>query len=159
MKSNSINPLILCAICWASPTLSVAQTEPTLPKACSPEDPQDCVQPLIEGETSPFTGQLLTLRRAARLAVQAGGCQERVDLERQRVKEIWGLKLDSEQQLRENDAYTHKMKEDLLMKRMAQMEEILAPRWYEKPIFVAALTVAGCVAMYVASVETVKALK
>lgn len=117
------------------------EPRPTLPASCDPQDQKSCVQPLVEGEVAPFTGQLLTPRRAAKLAVDAGSCKEATAIEVGHVEETWELKLNTEQRLRKNDQDAHQLEVDLLMKRMAQMEETLAPHWYERPVFVATVSV------------------
>ena len=113
--------------------------QPTVPGSCDPVDQKSCEQPLLEGEVAPFSGQLLTPRRAARLAVEAGSCKEATAIEVERVADVWQLRLETEQRLRKNDQDAHQLEVDLLMKRMAQMEEALSPHWYERPVFVATM--------------------
>jgi len=131
---------------------TVLTTPPTLPSQCDPEDKTSCVQPLLEGEAAPFAGQLLTPRRAAKLGVRAGDVDERVRLAIEETEELWRIKLQKEQALRENDNVANALKIDLLTKAADR------PFW-EHPVFVAAATVAGCVAVYFVAVETVKATK
>ena len=45
--------------------------------SCVDGDPNDCRVALTPGDPAPFAGQLLTPRRAARLAVAAGQCEVR----------------------------------------------------------------------------------
>lgn len=129
------------------------------PRICDPDDAKSCVQPVAAGEPAPFDGQLMTNRRAAKLAVLAGGCQDRVDLEVARERELAAIALNGEKALRASDQATAQVKVDLLMKRMAEMEDILTPRWYERPAFVSAVAVVATVAVLVVSVKTVQALK
>ena len=117
------------------------EPQPKLPASCDPQDSKSCVQPLLEGEAAPFSGQLLTFRRAAKLAVEAGSCKETTAIEVEHVEDSWKLKLETEQRLRKNDEDAHQLEVDLLMKRMAQMEETLVPHWYERPTFVATVSV------------------
>ena len=131
---------------------TVLTTPPTLERACDPEDKTSCVQPLLEGETAPFSGQLLTPRRAAKLGVRAGDLDERVRLAIEETAELWRIKLEKEQALRKNDNEANAFKLDLLTKAVDRP-------FYEHPLFVAAATVAGCVAVYFVAVETVKATK
>jgi len=119
---------------------ALCQRPPELPASCDPEDAKSCVQPLLEGETAPFAGQLLTPRRAAYLAVEAGGCQERIAVELERSNDDWRAKLAAERSLRQNDQSAHELELDLAMKRMQQMEETLGPEWYERPAFVIPVT-------------------
>jgi hypothetical protein len=130
-----------------------------LPKSCDPDDPKSCVQPLMEGEPAPFSGQLMTGRRAAKLAVLAGGCQDRVDLAVGETRELGTIDLNAEKALRASDQAAFQLQKDLLMRRMAEMEDTLAPRWYERPAFVAAVTAVVTVAVLAVSVKTVQALK
>jgi len=131
---------------------TVLTTPPTLPSQCDPEDKASCVQPLIEGETAPFSGQLMTPRRAAKLGVRAASVDERVKLAIEETEELWRIKLEKEQALRKNDNETNALKLQLL-------EKAVDRPFYEHPLFVAAATVAGCVAVYFVAVETVKATK
>ena len=146
--------LIGLLVCW--PISGKAQT---FPPTCDPDDPKSCVQPLVKGEPAPFDGQLMSNRRAAKLAVAAGGCQDRVDLVTERERELAKVILDGEKALRASDQAGAQLQRDLLMKRMAEMEDILTPRWFERPAFVAAVTVVATVAVLVVSVKTVQALK
>lgn len=132
--------------------ISVLSTPPTLPSACDPEDKASCVQPLIEGEEAPFSGQLLTPRRAAKLGVRASSADERVKLAVEETVELWTIKLESERALRANDNAANATKIDLLTKAVDRP-------LYEHPIFVAAATVVGCIALYFVAVETVKVAK
>lgn len=140
----------------ASLTLCAARGATQTPdRACDPADPKSCVQAVTEGQVVPFTGVLMTLRRAAKLGVAAEGCQERVELAVEREQELAQVKLLGERQLRENDRQTSQLQVDLLQRRMAE----LAPAWYERPAFVAPLTAALTVAVLVLSVKTVQALR
>lgn len=130
---------VLVAVC--TPRDARGAPQPTVRGSCSPDDPKDCVQPLLEGEAAPFSGQLLTPRRAAKLAVEAGSCQERVEIETQRVTDRLQLQIDLQKSLRANDRQAHELQLDLLKKRLEQAEEILSPRWWERPAFVIPTTV------------------
>lgn len=128
-------------------------------KACDPNDPKSCVQALTEGQAAPFSGMLLTLRRAAKLGVAAEGCQERVDLAIQREQELAQVKFQGLQQLRDNDRLTAQLQADLLHKKIAEQTENLPPRWYERPAFVTIVTAAVTVGVLAMSVKAVQALK
>lgn len=144
----------------ASLTLWAARGAAQTPdKACDPSDPKSCVQALTEGQPAPFTGMLLTLRRAAKLGVMAEGCQERVDLAIQREQEMSQMKLQGAQQLRDNDKQAAQLQVDLLMRRLTEQVETLPPRWYERPTFVVVVTAVTTVAVLALSVKTVQALK
>jgi hypothetical protein len=144
----------LCLLLWP-----VAAWSQTLPKVCDPDDAKSCVQPLLEGEAAPFAGQLLTTRRAAKLAILASGCQERVDLEMGRERELGMVALNGEKALRVSAVDSAKLQRDLLLTRMGELERSLTPPWYERPAFVAVVTVAATVAVLAASVQTVRVLQ
>ena len=141
-------------------TLCAARGAAQSPEAaCDPGDPKSCVQGLTVGQPAPFTGMLLTYRRAAKLGVLAEGCQDRVDLGIQREKEIADVRLLGEQQLRENDRKVSQLQLDLLRKRLQEQVEELPPRWYERPAFVTIVTAAVTVGVLAMSVKAVQALK
>jgi len=128
-------------------------------KICDPDDGKSCVTPIVEGEPAPFSGQLLSARKAAKLAVLAGGCQERIDLAVDREKSLYELRLAGERALRDSDRVGAKLKEDLLLRRMAEMEQILTPPWYERPAIVSAVTAVASIAVLAVAVKTVQTLK
>lgn len=141
-------------------TLCAARGDAQTPDAaCDPNDAKSCVQPLIAGQAAPFTGLLLTPRRAAKLGVMAGECEARVALAVDREQELAQVKLQGAQQLRDNDKQGAQLQVDLLMRRMAEQEKALTHRWYEHPAFVATLTAVTTVAVLALSVKTVQALK
>ena len=140
--------------------LSVFLASPALAqKVCDPEDPKSCVQALIQGETVPFDGQLMTPRRAAKLAVLANGCQDRVALCREEEQALSATKLAGEEALRKSDELSCTMQKETLMKRMQGLEELLTPKWYERPAFVAIVASTVTVALLVVSVKAVQVLK
>jgi len=131
----------------------------TAEAVCDPNDPKSCVQGLTVGQPAPFTGMLLTYKRAAKLGVLAEGCQERVDLSVLREQEVAQVKLLGEQQLRENDQKISQLQQDLLKKRLQEQAEELPPHWYERPAFVTIITAAVTVGVLAMSVKAVQALK
>jgi len=128
-------------------------------KVCQTGDPLDCRQHVVKGELVPFEGQLLTPRKAARLGVQAGECDERISLAISREKEIAGIRVQQQMDLRANDQRGYDLQVELMLKRMQLMEETLAPKWYERPPVVAVVTSIIMVGLYVTSVKTIQALK
>jgi len=128
-------------------------------KVCDPQDPKSCVQAVTAGEVVPFDGQLLTPRRAARLAVAADGCVDRVGLAIEEQKAVAAQQIAGERSLRANEVVSCKLQTDTLTKRMVAMEEILTPKWYERPAFVAIVSSAVTVALLVVSVKAVQTLK
>ena len=141
-------------------TLYAARGAAQTPEAaCDPGDPKSCVQALNAGQPAPFTGMLLTYKRAAKLGVLAEGCQERVDLTVQREQEIAQVKLLGEQQLRENDQKVSQLQQDLLRKRLLEQADELPPHWYERPAFVTIITAAVTVGVLAMSVKAIQILK
>lgn len=114
-----------------------AANPPTLPKQCDPKDQHSCVQPLMAGEMAPFTGQLLTPRRAARLAVKAESCKARINLKIAETEEVWKLRLYLEQNLRSNDNLASQKS----LEAMKKYAESLEQKWYEHPAFVVTVTI------------------
>jgi len=149
---------LLWLVTWSA-FLGSTSFAQSLPKSCDPDDPKSCVQHLLEGDVAPFTGQLMSNRRAAKLVVSAGGCQEKLDLVVEREKALALIALEGEKALRASDQVGAQLQKDLLLKRMSEMEEALAPRWYERPSFVSAVTAVVSIAILAVSVKTVQALK
>jgi len=129
---------------------------PTLDPACDPNDAQNCVQPLLAGEEAPFTGQLLTPKRAVKLAVEAGQCKERIALAVQRAHALLNIDLQAERDKRSNDTRHHQLQLNLLNRRL---DDALQRHWYEHPLVIAALSVAATTAVYAGAVKTVDALR
>lgn len=162
-RLNKIAWVIVMLFCWALfclgilwPVVSYGQS---IPKECDPEDPKSCVQALLEGERAPFAGQLLTPRRAAKLAVLAEGCQAQIELAVEAEREMTNLLLDDEEALRASEAEGAQLQRDLLLKRIAALEAELTPPWYERTPVVAALSVAATVGVLVVSVYAVQATR
>lgn len=103
-------------------------------KACVQDDPSDCRQTVVAGEEVPFDGQLLSPRRAARLAVQAGQCQERIVTEVARAVELIKIDLELEKGLRANDADAAAMQTDLLKGALQDARESSEPGFLEHPL-------------------------
>lgn len=143
---------------WYLLAVILAQPAPLLPKACDPADALSCVQPLRLGDVAPFDGQLLTPRRAAHLAVVASGCRDLVDLELSRERDLGALRLAAERAMRENDRTAAKLRETVLLKEIETREEP-AVSWYSRPPVVVGCTVVAIVAILVASVQLIQAVK
>lgn len=126
---------------------------------CDPKDPKSCVQAVTEGEPVPFSGQLMTHRRAAKLVVTNEQCADERALDLEEAHEIHQIQVKALEQRRKNDFETCKLQIDLLNQRMMQMQEELAPPWYEHPAFVATVSVVLTVAVFAAAVKTVEALQ
>jgi len=106
----------------------------THPKTCDPKDNRSCVQPLMEGEEAPFFGQLLTPRRAARLAIKAEQCQTRIDLSVQETKQLYEFDLDLARQLRANDRQAAEMQKKILSEELARAHEAAETNFLDHPV-------------------------
>jgi len=131
----------------------------TIDPVCDPSDTKSCVQAVSQGQPVPFTGILMTGRRAAKLAVMADGCQTRIDLAVGEVKEQTDIQVRGIQAMRQNDLSSAKFQRDLLMRKLDESEALFSPRWYERPAFVAAMTAIGTVAVLVVAVRAVEVAK
>ena len=131
----------------------------TLDRVCDPTDAQSCVQVVTEGQKTPFTGILMTNKRAAKLAVAADGCQARIDLTVGEVKDQCQIQVQGYKSIRENDQSTTKFQLDLLTGQLKKAEELYSPRWYERPAFVAAVTAVCTVGVLVVAVRAVEISK
>jgi len=106
---------------------------------CTPGDPSECSQPLEEGESAPFRGQLLTPKLAIKLGQQAAGCQDRIKVEVDYATKMSGIDLTLERKTHEIDLAAWKQEKAVMM---AALEEAKKPTpWYEKPAFVATISV------------------
>jgi len=146
-------PLLLPVI------LSALAANPTASAICDLDDVTSCVQPLSQGEAAPFAGQLLTNKRAAKLAVLAGGCQDRIDLNVAQTQAIATVQLQGAQALRVSDKEACGLQRDLLLQRMAEMKSALEIPWYERPAFVSVVSAVTTVAVLALAVKTVQILK
>jgi hypothetical protein len=122
---------------------------------CYPDKPTHCARPLTEGETAPFSGQLLTTELSLDLGLKADFCDQRIKLELKFQKKTLDLELDLERRLHELDRQAAKTKEDLLLKRL---EEATGAPWYEHPAFVATVSVIVTVLVFIGARETLKKL-
>lgn len=123
---------------------------------CDPQDPQSCVTILMEGDTAPFSGQLLTHRRAAKLVVLAEGCQARLDLKIQELREISDIRLRGEAAKRENDQQHFQLKLDLLQKALSEAQNASVRRWYEHPLVWVGVGAAGALGAILVGVRVVE---
>ena len=126
---------------------------------CDPNDAKSCLQIVVKGETVPFTGALLTPRRAAKAGAKAEQCDARVETVQSEMRDRLMLTEKLMVDRLDNAAQSHKLEIDLMMRRMKQLEDSLGPRWYEHPIFVATVTVATTVAVFYGATEVVKATR
>lgn len=136
-------------------TWSVLHAEPKHEPVCDPQDPKSCVQLLLEGEKAPFTGQLLTIRRAAKAAVGLMMCDDRIKLKLAEANELWGIKLDLAKRLAAADLEAAQAKIKVLQKALQERR----PPWYHHPAWVAGLTTTILVGILVASIKIYQALE
>jgi hypothetical protein len=101
----------------------------------------------------------MTHRRAATVVAKTEECNDLRSMDLEEAHELHQIQLSLLEDQKANDKAAADLKLDLTLKRMAQMEEELSPRWYERPPFVAAVTVVLTVAIFAAAVKTVEALK
>ena len=88
-------------------------------KQCHQKDPKNCVVTLMEGEVTPFTGQLLTFRRVAKLAVKTGECKERIILAVDEANELSQIDIKLQKDLRMNGEEFWKLDKELLLRGVA----------------------------------------
>lgn len=142
----------LLSLCILNASLAA---KPSLPAQCDPKDSKNCVQPLMEGESAPFSGQLMTFRRAAHLAVQAGQCSERVDIAVNETKELMSIDLNLQKALRENDAKAWAVQKDLLLDRINVLTAEAERHWYEHPALWAVIGAAVTTGVFYGAIKTV----
>lgn len=114
--------------------------------SCVPNDPTDCRQTVTKGEVVPFDGQLLSPRRAAKLAVRVGQCQERIAAEVAEVAELMKIDLRLEKQLRANDSEHANRQRKLLEAELVRAHEAAEPSFLEHPALWFAFGVVATVA-------------
>lgn len=108
---------------------------------CDPTEPDSCIYPISEGEPAPYSGQLITNRRAARLVLSMETCGALVGLETDRTRDEWSVKYGMlEDQCRvDQEAATKQF--DAMQKRL---EAATAPKqWWQQPVMAAALSAAA----------------
>ncbi len=140
--------LSISTVLTTPPTTSEADLEARFEKKCSKNDPQSCRQTVVAGEAVPFSGQLMTPRRAAKLAVMAGQCKERVKLAVEEATTPLKMDLALERNLREDDKATSKLQSDLWERNYTKVEEAAKRQPYEHPLLwvvIGGLIVGGAV--------------
>lgn len=109
---------------------------------CDPQDSQSCIQVVPEGAPAPFSGHLLTPRRAAVVTEALEKCRLWTALDRAEAGELCLAQQTVWMMLRESDLQAHVRAEAALMQRIVELEA-KAPHWTERPWFVIASTVLG----------------
>lgn len=153
---------VLAALSLWAATAHSAETSPASPGAspttgsrfCDPADPSKCSTGILQGQTAPYSGQLLTPALAIDLGLKAQFCDTRVALEVGHAKALLQLEVDTAKRLREIDAAASQAAQEALLRRL----EAATP-WYERPWFVAGVSVAGAVAAYALAMKSVDWIK
>lgn len=109
---------------------------------CSTKDPRDCVYPIREGELAPFAGQLITMKRAARLVVAAESCSAYTAIELERAEGLFELKLARCREEKRAMAAANSAQFDALQGLLTGAEAKREP-WYQRPPFLSAVAVVG----------------
>lgn len=107
------------------------------PKECDPTNPQKCSQPVLQGESVPFSGQLLTKELSIDLGMKAYSFDARLELELKFQRKGFDLDLQFQKRLRKIDRDAFQRQVKLCMTRL---EETHSRSWYEHPVFVAAVS-------------------
>ena len=116
----------------------------TLEKECDPQDPEMCAQPLLVGETAPFSGQLLSPKLAITLGQKADASDLRLKLETERLNSLHKIETDYLKRVHELDNQAASQQIDLLTTRLKDAQ---ARPWYEHPAFVAVVVCVGTIAV------------
>lgn len=128
-------------------------------KVCSPNDPTSCRQTVTKGETVPFDGQLFTPRKAAKLAVQAAQCQERIDAAVEAIRAELGIDLKLQKQLRANDSAHATQTQDLLQKELERAHSEAERGFFESPVFWFSAGVGAAILVVIGAVAALDALR
>lgn len=106
---------------------------------CSPRDPDSCVYLLERGERAPFTGHLITYRRAAELVVAWDNCHAVAGLRVAEEQAICRAKLARSAADRRSLAEAHLRQLDVLQRRLEAVAEPV-PWWRRAgPVLTAAV--------------------
>lgn len=119
-------------------------------KFCDPQAPEKCSAPIKKGEPAPYDGQVLTVPLAIDLGQKAAHCDERIRLDVDFAKEVAAVKLSEEQELHRIDNQTADAIKEMMRQRIAEA----APKWYEQPVFVVAVTATCTVALYALAMKS-----
>ena len=139
---------------WPIFWIALLSVDPS-PKSCVEGDPEDCRQTVSQGEETPFDGQLLTPRRAARLAVQAGQCQERTVEAVSKAVRLLEVDLSLSIQSRGNDKDHSSLTVGLLKDELVKTQEASERSFLESPILWFGIGVATTAALIGISVAII----
>ena len=128
------------------------------PKSCAKDDPSNCRQTVVEGTQVPFSGQLMTPRRAAILGVAASQCQLQIDMAVESIQSIINVDLYLEKSLRSNDQKAAKTEKTLLTEELKRAHEAAEKRWYNHPAIwmtIGGVVVAATIGIAVAIIKAI----
>lgn len=116
-------------------------------------DGTKCAEPLAKGQRAPFEGQLLSTELAIDLGLKAEQCDARLGLEKQYRERSMQIEISHLQRV-------HTIDLEAAMAREKVLEEALsrASPWYKEPMFIAAISVAGTVAVFFGAVYALEAV-
>ena len=106
-------------------------------KICLDDNPEFCAVGIEAGAIAPFAGQLLTPKLAIQLGQKADTCDQRLDLELKREKEIHRIEIDYQTDLHNIDKNSWKSQESLLLKELRKEK---VRKFFSHPAFVSILS-------------------
>lgn len=109
---------------------------------CNGNDSRDCVYPIAEGERAPYSGQLITMERAARLVVAAENCGAYTRIELERAKGLCDLRMARCAEEKRAMVAANSAQLDALQGRLSDAGGKLEP-WYQRPPFLSAVALMG----------------
>jgi hypothetical protein len=144
---------------WLS-TLSATLGSPLkFDAVCKKENPSMCSQPMQKGERAPFGGQLLTPSLALDMATKIETGQKQCDLRIKQEREISEITERLTQELWAQDKVAHDKQIKLLRERLEEAKRLQKPPWYERPAFVAIVSVLVTTGAIAGAIKGVEALK
>jgi hypothetical protein len=148
-----MTPAILALALWAAPVEA-----PTAPGVvCDAQDAKKCSAALLGGQAAPFPGQLLTNKLAIDLGQKAEACDDRLKLELDRAAGTAAIQKDLSLKLVTIERDSAKQQAEEFQKALAKTKDLVEPPpWYERPPFVATVTVLVTVGVFILAVKTVE---
>lgn len=142
-------PALLSALLAASS----ARAEPH----CDPDDVESCMQAVAVGEKAPFTGVLLTPRRAAIATVTAEQAARRTQQEVDLATKLLQIDLQAERDKRANDKSSFDDKLRSQRDAMDLYKQRFGPKWYDNDALWYGVGVVSALAMVLITVEVMEA--
>lgn len=116
---------------------------------CDEKQPEHCSAPVVEGQPSPLTGQVLTTDAAISLGQKADGCEVLRALDVDREKQLSKVQVKLERQLRKAEVDGLKLENQILQEHL---KEATSRPFWEETWFVASVTVVITVGAYTLAV-------